>query len=289
MKKTVLSLICVVLTAGAVYTYNSQTSEPTVTQVPSQQDTQIDTDSARDTFDYFLSGLGEADVDTLREHFRSYNAQQATAYQFDEDLFERFIQYRAALRDLDPGNINQLDADALRQLNDQLIQAQLQFFSYEEQQRLFAEENLQRDLALRKLELKQQTQDQEAYLSAWQQELNNLPPVMQESYRNASLLAQLQSTQSMDPQERYLNQQALVGPEAADRLAQLSQKRATFQTQLDEYFEQREMILADSGMASAEQQFALETLRNNTFTTSQRRRVKALESMRDTQGGQSID
>ncbi|KDM89650.1 lipase secretion chaperone [Photobacterium galatheae] len=283
MKKTVLSLICVVLTAGAVYTYNSQTSEPTVIQVPSQQDTQVDTDSARDTFDYFLSGLGEADIDTLRENFKNYNAQQATAYQFDEDLFERFIQYRTALRDLDPGNINQLTLDAFRQLNDQLIQAQLQFFSYEEQQWLFAEENRQRELALRKIELKQQAQDREDYLNAWQQELDTLPPVMQESYRNASLLARLQTTQSMAPQERYLNQQALVGPEAADRLAQLNQKRAGFQTKLDEYFAQREAIRADTAMGREDRQIALDALRSSTFAANQLRRVKALESLHDKQ------
>ncbi|MDO6706028.1 lipase secretion chaperone [Photobacterium sp. 1_MG-2023] len=283
MKKTVLSIIGVVVTAGAVYTDTQQTSEPPAVRVASQLDTQIDQDSTRDTFDYFLSGIGEADLDTLRTHFLTYNANQAKAYRHDEALFEQFVQYRAALEALDPGNMNALDIEGLRFLNDLLLQTQREFFSQEEQQLLFGEENLQRQLALRKLELREQTRDQADFLNAWQQELDALPPVMADSYRRSSLLAQLEHAKSMDPQDQFLTRQALVGPEAAERLAQVSQKRLDFQNRLAQYFEQYDSLQGDFSLSEADRQLAIHTLRESSFSESQWRRVQALESIRQTE------
>ncbi|MBV7263215.1 lipase chaperone [Photobacterium sp. WH77] len=283
MKKTVLSLIGVVAAASAVCFYYPTTSDTPVMQVPSQQDTKVDTYSSRDTFDYFLSGLGEADLETLKTHFNTYNTGQPEAYQLDNDLFERFIQYRAALSNLNPDNRHPLNTESLQRLNDQVMQIQSAFFSIEEQQRLFGEENMQRQLALRQLELKDHIINQDDYYNAWEQEINTLPPVMQQSYRNAAMLSQLQATNSLEEQDRYLKQQALVGPEAADRLVTLRKAREAFQTKLEHYFQQRDAILADNNLAKEEEQQALNDLRQTTFTASQIRRVQALESIRETQ------
>ncbi|WP_051287897.1 lipase secretion chaperone [Photobacterium halotolerans] len=283
MKKTVLSLIGVAAAASAVCFYYPTTSDAPAIQVPSQQDTKVDTYSSRDTFDYFLSGLGEADLETLKTHFNTYNAGQPEAYQLDNDLFERFIQYRAALSNLNPGNRHPLNTESLQRLNDQVMQTQSAFFSAEEQQRLFGEENMQRQLALRQLELKDHIINQDDYYNAWEQEINTLPPVMQQSYRNAAVLSQLQATNSLEEQDRYLKQQALVGPEAADRLVALRKTREAFQTKLEHYFQQRDAILTDNNLAKEQEQQALNELRQTLFTASQIRRVQALESIRDTQ------
>lgn len=283
MKKTVLSLIGVAAAASAVCFYYPTTSDAPAIQVPSQQDTKVDTYSSRDTFDYFLSGLGEADLETLKTHFNTYNAGQPKAYQLDNDLFERFIQYRAALSNLNPGNRHPLNTESLQRLNDQVMQIQSAFFSAEEQQRLFDEENMQRQLALRQLELKDHIINQDDYYNAWEQEINTLPPVMQQSYRNAAVLSQLQATNSLEEQDRYLKQQALVGPEAADRLVALRKTREAFQTKLEHYFQQRDAILTDNNLAKEQEQQALNELRRTLFTASQIRRVQALESIRDTQ------
>lgn len=283
MKKTVLSLIGVAAAASAVCFYYPTTSDAPAIQAPSQQDTKVDTYSSRDNFDYFLSGLGEADLETLKTHFNTYNAGQPEAYQLDNDLFERFIQYRAALSNLNPGNRHPLNTESLQRLNDQVMQIQSAFFSIEEQQRLFGEENMQRQLALRQLELKDHIINQDDYYNAWEQEINTLPPVMQQSYRNAAVLSQLQVTNSLEEQDRYLKQQALVGPEAADRLVVLRKTREAFQTKLEHYFQQRDAILTDNNLAKEQEQQALNELRQTLFTASQIRRVQALESIRDTQ------
>ncbi|KMV31789.1 hypothetical protein AB733_03150 [Photobacterium swingsii] len=103
MKKTVLSLLCIVGVACAVYFNLDASSEITEVQVQSQRDTNIDKDSARETFDYFLAGLGEEDLMTLQANFLRFNQEQAESYQLDEDLFKRFIEYRASLADLESG------------------------------------------------------------------------------------------------------------------------------------------------------------------------------------------
>lgn len=279
MKKTVLSLLCIVGVACAVYFDLESLTKITEVQVHSQQDTDIDKDSARDTFDYFLAGLGEEDLKTLKANFLRFNQEQAEGYQLDEDLFKRFIEYRAALADLESGAFQNLDFNALQQLDDQLLALQLRYFSAAEQQTLFANENTMRQLALMQLRLKEQFQDKEAYQQAWQQELDQLSPDLQQGYRNASMLIKIHDTEALDDQNRYLQQQALVGTEAADRLEQLRTDRKAFQLKLDNYLALRSEISADHNLDADAQLTAIDELRHQTFSADQQRRVRALESM----------
>ncbi|MGR5126433.1 lipase secretion chaperone [Photobacterium swingsii] len=279
MKKTVLSLLCIVGVACAVYFNLDASSEITEVQVQSQQDTNIDKDSARETFDYFLAGLGEEDLKTLQANFQRFNQEQAEGYQLDEDLFKRFIEYRAALADLESGAFQSLGLNVLQQLDDQLLSLQLRYFSVAEQQTLFANENAMRQLALTQLRLKEQFKDKETYQQAWQQELDQLSPDLQQGYRNASLLTELHDTQALDDQDRYLQQQALVGTAAADRLEQLRLDRKAFQHKLDNYLAQRADIAADLTLDADAQLIAIDELRRQTFSANQQRRVRALESM----------
>lgn len=279
MKKTVLSLLCIVGVACAVYFNLDASSEITEIQVQSQRDTNIDKDSARETFDYFLAGLGEEDLMTLQANFLRFNQEQAEGYQLDEDLFKRFIEYRAALADLESGAFQSLDLNVLQQLDDQLLALQLRYFSIAEQQTLFANENTMRQLALTQLRLKEQFKDKETYQQAWQQELDQLSPDLQQGYRNASLLTELHDTQALDDQDRYLQQQALVGTAAADRLEQLRLDRKAFQHKLDNYLAQRADIAADLTLDADAQLIAIDELRRQTFSANQQRRVRALESM----------
>ncbi|MCW8329988.1 lipase chaperone [Photobacterium sp. SDRW27] len=283
MKKIALVLLCVVGTACAVFYYHIMTTDESDIQVASQQDTKIDNESSRDTFEYFLSGFGEADLDTLKQHFQTYNDQQANAYQLDTDLFEKLIQYKAALQTLEPLAFEQLDIDSLQQLNDQIISLQLRFFSQEEQAKLFAEENQLRDLALKQLKLKQQATSEEDFQNQWQQEIDDLPPELQKSYQNAQLLSRLQSTKIMNSQERFLANQELVGTDAANRLEVLAEKRTAFKQKLTQYLEQRAEIKADLNLNIDEQQEAIGELRKTSFSATQQRRILALESIHDDQ------
>ncbi|ELR65532.1 lipase chaperone [Photobacterium marinum] len=285
MKKIALVILGLVGAAGAVFYFHTGTTDEPTIQVASQQDTKIDSESSRDTFDYFLSGLGEADLETLKQHFESYNNQQTDAFQLDTELFEKFIRYKTALQTLEPSTFDQLNLDSLRQLNDQLIAMQQRFFTPEERALLFGEENQLRELALKKLELKKLATDEEDFQNQWQQEIDQLPPDLQSSYRNAQLLPQLQTTNNLDPQERFLANQELVGTEAAARLEKLAGEREAFQNKVSQYLEERETIQNDGCLNYEEQEKAIEDLRNSTFSEKHKRRIQTLESIHDEQAG----
>ncbi|UXI03928.1 lipase secretion chaperone [Photobacterium sp. TY1-4] len=277
MKKTVLAVLGVVVTVGAVT--DNQFSDESPILAASQLDTQVDRESSRDTFEYFLSGLGEVNLPAISDHLESYNQAQATSHQLDESLFQQFVDYKAALQTLNLPDVDTLAPEALQVLHEQLLILQQQFFSAEQQTQLFSEENQLRQLALTQLALKRQATSDADYQTLWQQELSRLSPDLRKSYHNATLLSQLQQTYTLTSQERYLQQQALVGPEAAERLTQLTQKRQHFQETLQQYLARRDTILADPGFTAQEQASEIRQLREASFPAHQQRRVSALESM----------
>ncbi|MGF1868789.1 lipase secretion chaperone [Photobacterium indicum] len=258
---------------------------PSAIKATSQNDTNIDVDSNRDTFEYFLSGLGEKDIDTLKKNFAEFNEQQNPTVKIDEALFQQYIDYKAALFALERTTSNGATSvnSQLFAIHQQLLEIQRQFFTPEQQQALFGEENQLRELALKQQELKHQAQSPADYQQLWQDELNQFPLNLQESYRNASLLNRLKLTKDMDAQSQFLIREELVGSEAAMRLTNLDQQRESFKQQVDKYLIEREQILLNTNSNQDEKLLAIQTLRELTFESDQYRRIQALESIHDQQ------
>lgn len=256
---------------------------PSAIKTASQNDTNIDVDSNRDTFEYFLSGLGEKDIETLKKNFTAFNEQQNRTVKIDEALFQQYIDYKAALFVLERSTNNGAASvnSQLSAMHQQLLEIQQQFFTPEQQQALFGEENQLRELALKQQELKHQAQSPADYQQLWQDEVNQLPPNLQESYRNASLLNRLELTKDMDTQSQFLVREELVGSEAAIRLTNLDQQRESFKQQVDEYLVEREQILLNTNSHQDDKLLAIQTLRELKFESSQYRRVQALENIHD--------
>lgn len=279
MKAAVLTLVLVTTIVSSAYIFVNKDPVKSNVQVISQQDTKIDKESPRDTFEYFLSGVGEAKLATVKKHFETFNKLQGQDQQANLDLFNRYLQYRQALDGLDEKNLKQLDLNALKRLDKQLTELQSKFFTSEERSRMFAEEVQFRHLAMRQLELKQMATGTDDFDNLWQQEIETLSPTMQKSYQNARLLGQLQRTSELSGQERYLKQQELVGTEAADRLVKLQSERAEFKNTFDRYMAQSKTILADSSISIEERKQAVKALRQSMFSSEQQRRVIALGSL----------
>ncbi len=91
----------------------------------------------------------------------------------------------------------------------------------------------------------------------------------------------MQESNALEGQDRYLQQQQLVGSEAANRLEALQLKRAEFQENFDHYSSQRKKILEDNSLDFEARIQAIKGLRNEMFSPNQQRRVIALESMYD--------
>lgn len=69
-------------------------------KVSSQQDTDIDSASAKDTMDYFVSGQTELTLEDIRNNVAQHHAQSKGAI-VDEALFAKYLDYKSALTSLD--------------------------------------------------------------------------------------------------------------------------------------------------------------------------------------------
>ncbi len=265
-----LSVVSLIVAGAWNWTETRDSSELPI-QASSQQDTQVDEGSLRDTFDYFLSDASQTDVKIIEQRFEHYSDNSNG---MEPALFKKFIQYKAALVELGATE----DFNALHQ---QILALQARFFTFEEQQRLFAEENQMRELALRQKELKQIAQSSEEYLQMWQQELAQLSPELQKSYYNASLLTALNETNSMDAQSQFLVRESLVGIEASQRLAALDEKRAEFEQSVQSYMLARAEIIENKSLSEYDREQAIAELREPLFDSHQIRRIEALERIHD--------
>ncbi|EDL55245.1 lipase chaperone [Vibrio mediterranei AK1] len=278
-KTSAVMALLVVIAAGLLSVFDADDHDSV--KVSSQLDTQIDNASERDTFEYFISGLVDNDTDTIEQRFEHYSQQRDGSEQLEPELFDKYMRYKAALATLKRNGDETADFQDLHQ---QILLMQSEFFTTDEQERLFGEENLLRELALTKKAIKESAQTPEEYQQRWENELSQLPPELQNSFRNATVLTALNDTNAMDTQSQYIAREALVGSEAAERLMTLDQKRADFDQQFDSYLVARADILNNASFNDAEKVQAINDLREPLFDKNQWRRIEALERIHDRQG-----
>ncbi|MGR5303619.1 lipase secretion chaperone [Vibrio mediterranei] len=278
-KTSAVMALLVVIAAGLLSVFDADDHDSL--KVSSQLDTQIDNASERDTFEYFISGLVDNDTDTIEQRFEHYSQQRDGSEQLEPELFDKYMRYKAALAAL---KRNGDEATGFQDLHQQILLMQSEFFTADEQERLFGEENLLRELALTKKAIKESAQTPEEYQQRWENELSQLPTELQNSFRNATVLTALNDTNAMDTQSQYIAREALVGSEAAEKLMTLDQKRADFDQQLDSYLVARADILNNGSFNDAEKAQAINNLREPLFDKNQWRRIEALERIHDGQG-----
>ncbi len=291
MKKTTLTLMIASGSLGAVFYFipvnesilteiNSKQSADTV-QVESQKDTEIDVSSTKDVMEYFLSGIAETDLKSMANKVVRFSGHQGGSI-IDKVLFEKYLDYKSALKGIDiSSNMVDLNSGNLQEIHQALLALQEQFFSKDEQQLLFEHDNRMRELALLKLQFKENSADRDDYQQKLQSELELQPDYVQRSHKNQVLLTQLSQANSLDSQEKYLNRAELVGEEAAQRLDTLDRQRESFSGTINTYISLRSDILNNVTLSSDEQLASISELRSNTFPPEQLKRVQAIERIRD--------
>ncbi|NOI77034.1 lipase secretion chaperone [Vibrio coralliilyticus] len=282
MKKTALitTVMIASMSLGAVYFINQEDSEEIANQSQSQRDTQIDTSSSRDLFDYALSSLGEQELDQIKARIQSLPKDQQGLV-VDEALFEAYLQYKTELETLESITSQQITLTDLEQLHQQIMALQSQYFTDEQIQTLFGEENRLRQLAIDKLAIATQNLDAESQAQWLEETLADQPDYIQQAERNNQLIIGLNQSSQMDEQNKHLTRVELVGEEAAERLDKLDAKREQFNTQLDSYLQQRSVILSDNTLSDDDKQSQIAYLREQSFDSVQWRRIEALERIHD--------
>ncbi|MFS1441725.1 MULTISPECIES: lipase secretion chaperone [Vibrio] len=291
MKKTaILSITTIALMSTAavflylkkeeVSSYNNNEQSASSLKVSSQQDTEIDSASAKDMMEYFVSGNTELTLEEIRDNVANHHEQSQAAV-VDEALFAKYLEYKSALTTLDVQfDTTSISAEDLRALNQALLDLQTQFFSESEISILFTHDNRMREIALEKLLLKQEGLDEPEYQQRLESYLSEQPDYVQSSHQNQVLLQQLSSSEGLDEQGKYLKRSELVGEEATQRLEALDKQRAAFEDSFEVYLAERNDVLKDSFLSETEQQEKIAQLRTEHFPPEQLRRVEAIERIR---------
>ncbi|CAE6913889.1 Lipase chaperone [Vibrio sp. B1FIG11] len=282
MKKVALITLSVVslVSVGAAYLYQPQSSH--LIKAKSQQDTTVDLSSQKDFFEYSLSSLGEQDLEAIKATVNAGELQK-NALGISSELFDTYLAYKEALSKLEPFEGGSLSLQELKRLDDAILAMQRTFFTGEQIAQLFDEENRLRQLAIDKLAIQAAKLDANTHQQMLEETLAAQPEYIQQSERNNALVLQLIQASGMDAQERYLTRVDLVGEEGAQRLQALDDKRAAFNTSLDDYLKKRAEILNNDFLGEEEKKLEIAGLREQSFEEKQWRRIEALERIHDSE------
>ncbi|WP_038889488.1 lipase secretion chaperone [Vibrio campbellii] len=282
MKKVALITLSVVslVSVGAAYLYQPQSSH--LIKAKSQQDTTVDLSSQKDFFEYSLSSLGEQDLEAIKATVNAGESQK-NALGISSELFDTYLAYKEALSKLEPFEGGSLSLQELKRLDDAILAMQRTFFTDQQIARLFDEENRLRQLAIDKLAIQAAKLDASTHQQMLEETLAAQPEYIQQSERNNALVLQLNQASGMDAQERYLTRVDLVGAEGAQRLQALDDKRAAFNTSLDDYLKKRAEILNNDFLGKEEKKLEIAGLREQSFEEKQWRRIEALERIHDSE------
>ncbi|ENT7206196.1 lipase secretion chaperone [Vibrio parahaemolyticus] len=282
MKKVALIAVPILslLGVGAASLYVSDSPQSKMAQ--SQHDTTIDLSSQKDFFEYSLSGLGEHSLEEIQENVEESISQQ-NSLGIDVELFQTYLAYKRALSKLELLEDTTLSLNQLQRLNEAILNLQLEYFNDQHISQLFDEENRLRQLAIEKLVIKTYEQDSDSQQLLLNQALSEQPEYIQQSERNNALTRQLDQTELLSSQDKYLARVELVGEEGAQRLQKLDEQRAAFETELTNYLEKRADILDDEFLGREQKQLEIANLRKQSFETTQWRRIEALERIHDSQ------
>ncbi|MFC3902992.1 Lipase chaperone LimK [Acinetobacter marinus] len=250
-------------------------------------------EQTKNCFEYFITQYGEKSIDQIKTDFEKYiraNYQEPALSQI-LDLWTRYMDYREQLGKLQPPTSNSNTAKYYREIYEKQQNLRKTYFSREEIQGLFGEENLYHEYTLQRLEILEDKSLSEAEKGKRLKELfEQLPADWKENLEQMNKLEDLR-TLTADLKARNASAQEirqmrlnLVGAEATGRLETLDTQRSQWQQQVNSYLAQRDSIL-QSGMSESAKTAAINDLKQQQFNSAQdRMRLNTFETVHD-QGG----
>ncbi len=236
-------------------------------------------------FDYYLTTVGERPLDTIRAQVANdldarlgpLAARQA------KDLFDRYVRFKATLKDQRPAKPTGRSVDMLREGLRMMLALRATYFTDAESQALFGPRDAEASVALARMAIEQdpalgdaQRRDQLAALDA------RLPASVR-AEREAPLAvvhleeaAQTIRAQGGSEDDVYRMRAAATSPEAANRLADVDREESAWKARIATYQAQRGAAMTAPG-SDADRQAALGELRNRLFTPEEQRRLAAYE------------
>ncbi len=254
----------------------------------------IATMQLRDIFDYFLSSLGEEDLDTLVARIRAYlsnNLPEAAAFEANR-ILDGYLAWRdnlASIQEAGGVSASELDLQAVRAQQDAVRASCQRFLDAQVCAVFFAEQQLRDDYDIARIAILQDDSLSANEKAARVASLTAaLPAPMQQQIDAVTRYQTLQAITTSLQQEggdaaalRTVREQ-VVGVEAADRLEQLDQQRAQFNARIDQWLMERGALLANTGLSATDRDAQISRLRAQRFSAEELTRVQALERIHDT-------
>ncbi len=254
------------------------------------------TEALRDTFDYFLTTVGEEPLDTILARIRELIVRYlpVTAQQRALDILDQYVGLKQAEIDLQQQLA--MDAQASGQQADLAERARLlrdlraSHLDPETYAAFFAQEDQRDDYALRKLEVLQDKslsdQEREQALEAIE---DRLPPEVQEHLKaerqaqNTLLMVEQAKAEGASAEEVFQMREQAFGAEAATRFAEADRRKEEWDARIAAYRAERAEILAAPGMSDEDKQAQIEQLRQQHFNELELKRIPVIDRMLDQQ------
>ncbi len=238
-------------------------------------------------FDYFLSATGEEPLAAIRARIEAEVARRLSPAARREAMafLDQYLAYRAE------GQVLAGDAEAaggadLERRLQWLRELRRKHFGPELAETLFGDDERATEAAI---ERRRVLADASLGADEKERRLAAIDAALPESVRAARAAALLPAT--LAEQEKALRaaggsegdvralREKLVGPEAADRLAALDERRAAWARRLDAYRAERDPIARDASLDPAARDAALENLRARMFDARERIRVRTIDEV----------
>lgn len=273
---------------------------------PSQRDTEVNcqislddanrlivNENTRNCFEYFITQYGEKPIEQIKQDFKTYIAQghKEPALSQIYALWDRYMQYRERLGDVQPPNEDKQSPQYYRAIYNSTQNLRQQFFSNYEIEGLFGKENTYHEYTLKRMEVVNDKKLSEAEKA---QKLKALFDELPEDWRvNLEQINQLNDLRKLTADIKARGGSAaeihqmrlnLVGAEATQRLEHLDGQRREWKGNVNQYLNERDTIIKSNLSDSAKQQ-AIQQLRNQNFNSQQDQlRLSTFETVHD-QGG----
>lgn len=246
----------------------------------------------RDLFDYFLATVGEESLSTIVQRVKAYIRHRTPepAQSQAVALFDQYVAYRAALRDVPEAGgklADQIDLDAIAAQKAAERRLRQQFFDTKTIQAFFGDDDAYDQYTLESLKIANNPQLSNAEKT---QKTADLLEKLPEHLRDAMQAAgQYQNLEQQTAEWKARNGSAaelrqirlnLVGIEATGRLEALDQDNDQWQQRVDAYLQEYNKINNNPQWSVEQKQLMVISLRRQQgFNEAEQLRLPAFEQM----------
>lgn len=269
----------------------------------SQQDTEVNcqmqldagnrlivNEQTRDCFEYFITQMGEKNMDQIQQSFKAYieKSYKEPALGQIIDLWNRYLQYRQQLGTLKSPGGSQEEPGYYAAIFNDMKNLRKQFFSAYEIEGLFGTEDIYNDYTIERMKVLADKKLSESEKAKKLKALfDDLPEDWKENLEQLNKLEDLRKltadikARGGSAEELHQMRTSLVGAEATARLETLDVQRGQWKNNINSYLSERDSIL-NSGMSDSAKQQAIDQLRTQHFSSKQDQlRAETFESVHD--------